>query len=411
MGEPVTKWPISSTSSLDFALRARNNLADLEAICRKVDLSRSATLPESTPHYALLAAIFFHASEGHFVLDNQLRVVLFNPVAAQMTGWVREDPAGIGVRVLDGQACPVTEGSLFNPAECPGADILLALRSPQTYDLELINSAGQRRRMEVTYAPVRREDGSLQFIIGTLRDIEERRALEDQLFQSRKLASLGTLVAGITHELRNPLGIIRSAAQILGNDERTAPQKREAVKLILEETQRLDKLVRDFLAFARPRPARPETTDIVPVIQRFVTLHREMHPGSRVEITERHEQHLPPLSIDEDLMRQVIDNFLSNAGEARPDSERPIQFTITTARHDPRHVRIDFADDGVGMEAEQVAKIFDPFYTTKRDGTGLGLSIVHQIVTQLHGRVTVESQPNAGTTFSVFLPVPEECVH
>jgi signal transduction histidine kinase len=361
-----------------------------------------------TPHWEQLAAIFYHSSDGLFVMDDQLRIVVYNPAAAAMTGWAGPDPIEVQCRVMAGKACPVTEGSLFNPAECPGDEVLMGLRSSVSHEAKLVGSGGQEREVEVTYSPVRREDGTIRFILGVLRDIEDRKSLQEQLIQSKKLAALGTLVAGIAHELRNPLGIIRSAAEILSNEERTGPQRREATGLILEETRRLDKSIREFLSFARPRPARPEPTDVVGLLERAVALHSAREQGSRLKITERMEDGLPLVMLDADLIRQVFDNLLANAEEAKPDSEEGVALTISVYRADKRHVRIDFTDDGVGIEEDQLGRIYDPFFTTKRDGTGLGLSIVLKIVTEHRGRLQVASEPGAGTTFSVLLPAAEE---
>lgn len=376
-------------------------------------MSEALPIPPSagqpSPHWELLEAIFYHSTDGLFVIDDKMRVVLYNPAAAEMTGWAGSDPIAIGCRVLQGKACPIPEGSVFNPAECPGPDVLLNLHTSHRNELVLVDRHGRQRHVEVTYTPVRGAGGALVYILGTLRDIEERRELEDQLLQSRKLASLGTLVAGIAHELRNPLGIIMSAVEILANEDRTLPQRREAVRLLLDETRRLDKSIREFLAFARPRPARREPTDVVALMRRFTELHRANHAACRLVITERYpEERLPRAALDADLMRQVCENLLANAEESRPASDGPVHLEISVARHDERHVRIDFTDDGLGIDPEQIPKIFDPFFTTKRDGTGLGLSIVHQIVSDHRGRIGVHSRPGAGTTFSISLPFAEE---
>ncbi|MBN1475306.1 PAS domain-containing protein [Candidatus Sumerlaeota bacterium] len=363
---------------------------------------------EGQPHWDLLAALFYYTPIGLFVIDDQRRIVLYNPAAAELTGWAGEDPIDVGCRVLSGKACPITEGSLFDPGNCPGEEVLLTMRSEVSHEVELFDPKGHRRLIEATYYPIHNPDGTMKFIIGTLRDIEERRHLQDQLVQSKKLASLGTLVAGIAHELRNPLGVIRSAAQILANEERSPLQRREAIRLLLEETGRLDKSIREFLAFARPQAARPEPTDIVAFTKRVLEIRRTAETGGAPIIALETEPGLPRLDIDTDLMRQVFENLIGNAGQARPDSDEPVRIEIRIARDDEDHLRIEFADDGEGIEPEHVTKIFDPFFTTKRDGTGLGLSIVHQIITQHRGRLTVDSERGRGTTFSIQLPISEE---
>jgi len=274
----------------------------------------------------------------------------------------------------------------------------------------LEDDEGQELTLDVTYTPVRPEEGPLQYIIGTLRDIGERRALEDQLIQSKKLASLGTLVAGIAHELRNPLGVILSAAEILVNEGRTQPQRRAAAHLILDETRRVDKSIKEFLAFARPRTLRSEQMDIIPLLQRSVELHVTHDRGCRLQITEEFEADLPSVDVDADQMRQVFDNLLANAEGSKSEPAEPVHLTLRARRDGKRHLRIDFADDGDGILAENLPHIHDPFFTTKREGTGLGLSIVLQIMTDHRGRLLVHSEPGRGTTFSLVLPIPEEMV-
>ncbi|MEJ2716171.1 MAG: ATP-binding protein [Deltaproteobacteria bacterium] len=241
-----------------------------------------------------------------------------------------------------------------------------------------------------------------------LERARDQKRLEGQLEQSEKLASLGQMVATIAHEIRNPLGIIRSSAEMLvkKSNPDTARLSRLS-KIIVEEATRLSAILTDFLDFAKPKSPRTTVIDVRDVISRVRTnLDQEI---SRRRI-QWHEQEVngadPLITGDPDLLYQAFLNVAINALEAMDDEGI---LTVSISPEDS-HVRIDFADDGHGITEADLSKIFTPFFTTHEMGTGLGLSVVHNIVAAHGGEISVDSTEGRGAVFRITLPTrgPEE---
>ncbi len=231
---------------------------------------------------------------------------------------------------------------------------------------------------------------------------KEQKKLEEQLQQSEKLASIGQMVATIAHEIRNPLGIIKSSAEVLVKKSGTDPARvSKLCGIIVEEATRLSSILKDFLDFARPRSPALAPIDVRDVVSRVRNnLEYEIQTRQIQWIEEPTNGNRPVIMGDSDLLYQAFLNMAMNAFEA---TENGGCITITTARQDST-VRIDFADNGHGIPAENLKKVFTPFFTTNEMGTGLGLSVVHNIITAHDGTLSVESEEGKGTVFTVRLP-------
>jgi two-component system sensor histidine kinase HydH len=231
---------------------------------------------------------------------------------------------------------------------------------------------------------------------------EEQRRLEGQLHQSERLAALGEMTAGVAHEVRNPLGIISSTAELL--QERLAryePQNNLA-QIIVEETNRLNEKVTEFLDFARPRIPNLRPCDLEGLLNRNLEM---LQPEiDRLNITVTREYHLDgqPLVVDQDLLHQAFLNILLNAIQAMPGGGH---LTVSTSPGPKGHGgEIRFQDDGEGIDPETVKKILNPFFTTKEKGSGLGLPIVKSIIEAHQGNLTISSAPGTGTTVTLTIP-------
>jgi len=230
----------------------------------------------------------------------------------------------------------------------------------------------------------------------------ERRRLEQKLHHSERLASLGKMVTSVSHEIKNPLGIVHSTAEILEKRLKSvAPGNEHLATIIIEETGRLDGIVREFLDFARPQEPQK---NLVTVNQglgkalRFMATEFERH---HIELVTALDEALDPVSMDEDLMYRVYINILVNAVQAMPEGG---VLKVATFREGQGGVGIEFSDSGIGMSEEKLRHIFTPFYTDKNRGTGLGLAIVKNIVESHGGRVEVASVEGKGATFRFILP-------
>ena len=238
-----------------------------------------------------------------------------------------------------------------------------------------------------------------------LERAEEQKRLESQLQQSEKLASIGQMVATIAHEIRNPLGIIRSSAEMLVKKESPDPARiKKFSAVIVEEATRLSNILTDFLEFARPRSPALRPINLHDAISRVKNnLEHEVEARDVVWVDSNSDGPDPMIQADPDLLYQAFLNVAMNAFEAMPHGGT---FSVMVHEED-EGVRVDFSDSGHGIKEEELPRIFTPFFTTHEMGTGLGLCVVHNIITAHGGVISVESKPDVGTTFSIYLPAGE----
>ncbi|CAG1065340.1 nitrogen regulation protein NR(II) [Geobacter sp.] len=249
------------------------------------------------------------------------------------------------------------------------------------------------RRLEESYRTLR---GQADLIIG----------IEEQLRRAERLSALGELSAMLAHEIRNPLGSIRGTAEILRDDFRPGHPKYEFLEILLKETDRLNRVVEDFLRLSRPIDGERKTCDLAAELRELVTLLGSDAAARGVRISLEVDE-IPPVTGDREKLRQAFLNLLLNGIQATgAGGTVAVRGAVLPRRGDePPFVELAFTDTGVGIPGESLGKIFTPFFTTKEGGTGLGLAITQRIVEGHGGIVTVESEPGQGTTFRVRLPV------
>ncbi len=232
---------------------------------------------------------------------------------------------------------------------------------------------------------------------------QERRELERQLHESKRLASLGKMIASVSHEIKNPLGIVRSTAEILGKRiGKVAPGNEHLAGIIVEETSRLDRIVREFLDFARPKEPTLTPSSLNGLIKRLVVFMESDLQSKNIQPVLELDANLPEVLMDGEQIYQVLLNTVFNAVHAMGDKGGGT-LTIRTTPLGIGGASVAITDTGCGMSEEKQAQIFTPFYTDKNRGTGLGLAITKNIVSKHNGRITVQSQEGEGTTFTVCL--------
>jgi signal transduction histidine kinase len=253
----------------------------------------------------------------------------------------------------------------------------------------------------------------------------ENSRLYQQTKERDRLAALGSMAAGLAHEIRNPLGSIKGAAQFVEEvveDEENGDSLKDLLKIIVEEVDRLDRVVFGFLTYARPTSGRPVILKVNDVIRRTVHLFETGRDDQEsvdliVELTEG----LPGVRVDGERLHQVFLNLMLNAVQAMKNQSKQGRLEISTrlravrVRADSRsdkeasrdYVEIRFADNGPGIEPAILEKIFIPFFTTKEEGSGLGLSVCLRIVRDAGGEIEVRSQVGQGSIFTVVLPAVE----
>jgi len=233
---------------------------------------------------------------------------------------------------------------------------------------------------------------------------------QEEARRSERLAALGQMSAGLAHEIRNPLGVIKGSAEMLNQKLRQGnPLASELAGYISSEVNRLSALVTQFLDFARPQALERAPADVRAVVDRALAAVALQRPEAKVGVERAYAATLPPLPMDERLCEQVFHNLALNAYEAMEPDGGTLRIEIAPAQRGAAPgVEIALRDTGPGIAPELCQQIFNPFFTTKKTGVGLGLSIVSKIVDEHRGSVRVECQPGRGACFRVFLPVAGE---
>jgi PAS domain S-box-containing protein len=352
-------------------------------------------------------ALFEHAKNGIGVLNAEdQRLTDVNNKFCEILGCLPKGLVGRHIREVVSAAHDGTD---------PLADLL---RGGQRDDVEMELRTPAGNTIPAALSTYDIAAGDEQFVILIIRDLTERRRLEAeresmrrQLFQSSKLASLGELSAGVAHEINNPLNGIINFAQLLKDDgvARTEEQRR-MVDGIIGEGERIARIVRDLLTFARREPSELTSVHLAETITASMSLFGHQFVKDGIEVEVNVEEGLPPVTADGSRLRQVVINMISNAHHAlRAKAGGPKVLRVTaraSGQAGGRRVHLEFFDNGAGIRREDIDKVFDPFFTTRRatGGTGLGLSLSFGIVREYGGTIRVESVEGSHTRFVVELP-------
>ncbi len=259
--------------------------------------------------------------------------------------------------------------------------------------------------------------GKIFGAIAEIRDITQRKRMEEVMLRVEKLASLGELSAGMAHEIRNPLAGIKTSVQVLSKRV-TKPESKELLRGIESEINRLNKFVTDLLRFSRPAPALPAPVDIARVLDNTLELMSEKIKAHGIRVERRLSRRIPKAVVDPEQMRQVFLNLLLNSIKAMENGGR-LTIAVHPADKHPhglassqvnaplqlsRYLSVEFADTGNGIEPHHLQKVFDPFFTTDPMGTGLGLAIAHKLIEENNGYIFIESIQTQGTRAILLLP-------
>jgi signal transduction histidine kinase len=243
--------------------------------------------------------------------------------------------------------------------------------------------------------------GRILGAVVTIEDVSEIKSLTEQLIRADRLAAMGELTAGVAHEVRNPLGVIRASVQLLEDAGCDPARISEAADVIKQEIDRLDRVIKALLDFGRPSAPTFVQTDVAEVLGDVVLFTQRFARQAEVRLSSEIEESLPWVSADPDQLKQVFLNLVTNAVQVMEAAGGEITLS---ARTEGDYVVVRVADTGPGIPASDLGKVFDPFFSTRSDGTGLGLTIVHRIIDEHDGHIDVESHPQ-GTTFTVSLPI------
>lgn len=389
---------LSSVLLFDDLSRVNKRLMESECRARQVS--------------SYLQRLLETANDAMFTLNDEGRITYANRKAAQW-GWSRDQLLGREFRSF-----------LVSPESLRGWEPDRPPPSDEVFETVLLNAAGERRDVilstsrvggdddEAEAQPERRSLGGSDGEFGgthaswmvLVTDMTDRKYLERQLIHSEKLASIGLLAAGVAHEVGNPLSAISGYAQILESGVDSEIERSEYLSAIINQTGRIQKILRELLDYSRPSQGVLEIFDLAEAIPRTMSMIQAQRVFRNIEVEySLDEQHGPHLvSMDRDHLAQITIIIAMNAAQAMNGDGR---FKVSLVRAS-RWVRIFFNDNGPGMPPEVAERIFDPFFTTKSpgEGTGLGLSICQRLVDNYQGRIDLKSAPGKGTTFIISLP-------
>ncbi|HEV2764172.1 MAG TPA: ATP-binding protein, partial [Pyrinomonadaceae bacterium] len=279
-------------------------------------------------------------------------------------------------------------------------------RQNPRFEADCLTAEGLRLRLGYSIFPLSSEGGETTGLVITFQDLTHIRAMEDTARRQDRLAAVGRVAAGIAHEIRNPLAAMRGSIQVLHSEVEGDPAQAELMNIVLRESDRLNRIITDFLTYARPRPVEPSELDLrEPLRETFALLRHspELREGHRLEEDLPDEPVVAPA--DAERIKQVFWNLARNALTAMKEGGT---LRAELRRAESGRARITFADTGRGMTPEQVERLFEPFSSSTNGGTGLGLSIVYQIVRDHGGTINVRSREGHGTTITVELPGTEQ---
>ncbi len=332
-------------------------------------------------------------------LDAAGHIALFNYEAERVTGYARDEAIGQAfVALLLPEPLREEEGARLLSAASGEVPV------EAIWEVPVRARSGRERmvRWQLAYAAPTPDESVALYAIG--QDVTEERALQERTRQSERLAAVGTLAAGLAHEIRNPLNgallhvtyLERALKRSAGSDDAL-----ETTRFIGTEIQRLSALVRDFLVFARPSPPNRRPASLRALCLRAATVVADDARRAKAEVRTDFTASDVVIDVDADKIEQVLLNLLRNAIDAVEAAGGG--HVVLRLRRQPRSAMIEVEDDGPGLPSAD-APIFDAFYSTKAQGTGLGLAIVHRVVSDHGGSVEVESHPGE-TVFRVLLPV------
>ena len=326
------------------------------------------------------------------ITDNKGMIVEVNEKFSEISGYTRDELIGHTHKMVN---------SGYHSAEF-FEKMWKTIQSKKVWKGEIRNKAkdGSYYWVDTTIVPFyTAEDKPFQYL-AIRYDITERKQTEEMLYRQDKLAAVGQLAAGVAHEIRNPLTSMKGYTEFLQLDE-TNRERQEYLEIIMDEINRVNEIIEEFLDLAKPQTLNLETKNIVPIIQNVISLNEFDAKKKNILLffTCYHEE--IHVQCDENRLKQVLLNFIKNGIEAMPQGGE-IRVIIELKEE---NVHISIIDTGVGIPPNQLRKLGEPFFTTKKSGNGLGLMVSFKIIESHQGRVFVESEVSKGTVFNIVLPL------
>ena len=330
---------------------------------------------------------------GLITTDLDGNIYTFNAAASEITGYKSDEMIGKSI------------AALFSNIE---QSMALSLETTETgeqpprFEADLMTPEGFAVRVGYGISPLFSAGGETSGLIITFQDLTEIRTMEESVRRKDRLAAVGRVAAGLAHEIRNPLGAMRGAIQVLESQTERGTSQAKLMEIILRESDRLNKIITNFLTYARPRVGNFTEIDVREAIGDTIVLLKHSPDVKENHALETILPHNPVmLSADPTQLKQIFWNLARNSLLAMPGGGT---LKVETEKITFNRVRIVFSDTGVGMSPAQVERLFEPFSDSTTGGTGLGLSIVYQIIRDHNGTINVRSLENEGTTITIEMP-------
>ena len=370
--------------------------AQLAARQSRSDVRLQAATQSLANLRALHERIVESIRSGVVTTDLQGRIYTFNAAAAEITGYHEADVRGQDASIFFGELNEIIAGS---------RDAAAAAQASPRFEADCLTADGLRLRLGFSVSPLFSELGDTTGTVITFQDLTHIRALEETARRQDRLAAIGRMAASIAHEIRNPLAAMRGSIQMLRADMEDESSQTELMEIILRESDRLNRIISDFLNYARPRSIIQSKVDVGELLRRTFTLLRNSAEVDERQIINEDVPDAPVLvDADAEQLQQVFWNLARNALQSMPGGG---ELRATVQRRSNNRLRIAFSDNGRGMSPQQVERLFEPFSSTT-GGTGLGLSIVYQIIRDHGGTINVRSREGQGTRISIELPLGEQ---
>ncbi|MCQ5365347.1 PAS domain S-box protein [Anoxybacillus salavatliensis] len=331
-------------------------------------------------------SVFNHAMDGIVLIDDQQRIFDANPAACRIFSLQKEQLLEKCMHEF------ISSNDLMK--------FQTWLNDGEEEEFCIIDGEGKKKIVELSFKPNIIEHVGLMM----MRDMTEKKEMEEQLRKSDTLNVVGQLAAGIAHEIRNPMTALKGFIQLLqgsiGND---CEQYDMYFHVIMSELKRIESIITEFLVLAKPQAIHYERGNVARIMQETVDLLSVQAMMHNIQIEATYEQ-VPLIYCEPKQLKQVFINILKNAIEVMPNGGT---ITVSVSRVE-EGIRIAIRDEGSGIPKEKIKKLGEPFYTTKERGTGLGLMVSYKIIEEHHGRIDVESEVGVGTTFYITLPITND---
>ncbi|EFD1055410.1 two-component system sensor histidine kinase AtoS [Escherichia coli] len=334
--------------------------------------------------------IIENAADGVIAIDRQGDVTTMNPAAEVITGYQRHELVGQPYSML------FDNTQFYSP-------VLDTLEHGTEHVALEISFPGRDRTIEisVTTSRIHNTHGEMIGALVIFSDLTARKETQRRMAQAERLATLGELMAGVAHEVRNPLTAIRGYVQIL-RQQTTDPIHQEYLSVVIKEIDSINKVIQQLLDFSRPRHSQWQQVSLNALVEETLVLVQTAGVQARVDFISELDNELSPISADRELLKQVLLNILINAVQAISARGK---IRIRTWQYSDSQQAISIEDNGCGIDLSLQKKIFDPFFTTKASGTGLGLALSQRIINAHQGDIRVTSLPGYGATFTLILPI------